>query len=378
MKSYIVKLNAQLTTVSPVFIGCGETLGKKEYVLDRKTGIVNLFNMDKLFSGLIDLNLDREYEKFMENGSGDMENFLADANVPRKTWMNWVQFKEPAADTTVTGKNVREIERIIRDPYGNPYIPGTSLKGALRTILLCSRLLKDPDVREKVTEDIKSERFTGRTRYLSFEDKYIDHALFHKCDHDVRKVNDETNDILRGLIVSDSAPIKGNSLCICQKIDQDVYGKAKPLPILRECIKPGVTVSFTISIDTSVCKIDRKEILHSIRDFYAYYQDVFMNKFRDAPKVRGNSTTFFLGGGSGYVSKTGTYAALDDDRDAVRIVGSILNKTLPKSVQKKHGHLKDVTKGVSPHLLKCTSYNGKMYQMGACSLTKLSTDAAEI
>ena len=51
-------------------------------------------------------------------------------------------------------------------------------------------------------------------------------------------------------------------------------------------------------------------------------------------------------------------------------VAKIINETLPPRVQREHGHHNDVKKNVSPHMLKCTRYNGKLLQMGACCVTK--------
>ena len=91
--------------------------------------------------------------------------------------------------------------------------------------------------------------------------------------------------------------------------------------------------------------------------------------FDKAPKTKGNSTTFFLGGGTGYVSKTVTYGILSG-REAVDNVSKIINATLNNRARQEHGHHNDVRKGVSPHILKCTRYNGTLMQMGACCVVK--------
>ena len=80
-------------------------------------------------------------------------------------------------------------------------------------------------------------------------------------------------------------------------------------------------------------------------------------------------TTFFLGGGTGYVSKTVTYGILSE-KDAVDQVSRIINATLNNCTRQEHGHRNDVRKGVSPHILKCTKYKGRLMQMGACCVTK--------
>ena len=44
----------------------------------------------------------------------------------------------------------------------------------------------------------------------------------------------------------------------------------------------------------------------------------------------------------------------------------IIDHTLPLKVKKEHGHDRDMKTGVSPHMLKCTEYMGRMYMMGQC------------
>lgn len=376
MESHIYLYEAELITLSPVFIGDGKTIGKQEYCYDRRADKAYLFDMNKLFGGLIKHNLIKKYEQFMMRHSGQLDIFFQDNQIPEGEWKTWVRHVEPVADHALSSKNTKEIQTFIRDPYGHPYIPGSSLKGAFRTMLLCDSLLQDPELSRDLAHSLDSsiDYHKERNRYLSREDKTMDHEIFHhgiSRAYPEGKLEDEVNDGLRGLIISDSAPVSDDKLCICQKVDKAVNGENRAMPLLRECIRPGVRIPFSISIDTSECTLERNQLRDAIKHYYTYYCDVFMSKFHDAPVVRGNSTTFFLGGGCGYVSKTGTYAVLQDDPSAVRKVGRILNATLPRKIQTKHGHLMDTRKGVSPHLLKCTRYGGKEYQMGACSLTKL-------
>ena len=112
-----------------------------------------------------------------------------------------------------------------------------------------------------------------------------------------------------------------------------------------------------------------KDILNAIREFNKNYIAQFTNHFQGAPATNGNSTTFYLGGGAGYLSKTVTYGVMHGD-EAVKMTAEIIDQTLPEKVREKHKHYLDIRKGVSPHLLKCTLYQGKLCQMGACCVMK--------
>ena len=139
--------------------------------------------------------------------------------------------------------------------------------------------------------------------------------------------------------------------------------------LTREAIKPGVVIRMPISIYTRICKYTTADILNVIKIFNTNYLTTFANKFDKAPKTKRDSTTFFLGGGTGYVSKTVTYGILSG-REAVDNVSKIINATLNNRARQEHGHHNDVRKGVSPHILKCTRYKGTLMQMGACCVVK--------
>lgn len=80
--------------------------------------------------------------------------------------------------------------------------------------------------------------------------------------------------------------------------------------------------------------------------------------------TRRKPNTVFLGGGSGFVSKTVIYP-LFGEKEGIETVKNIFDRT---NVPKTHQHYKDTRIGVSPHILKCTRYQGKEYMMGECEL----------
>ena len=369
MDSYLKEYLFEIKTLSPVFIGSGKTIGKKEYYYDRRANKVILFNMKKLYQGLNKLKILPEFEKFLLNGSGDLLHFFKDYNIGRQEYEPWIQYEAKMADEGLITKNTHAIQTFVKDPYGLSYIPGSSLKGALRTMIQCGYYLEHPDRAQSIARNVKNAPPETRNRYLAREDRRMDVETVHRSLYPDTKIDNQVNDILKGVIIGDSKTLPKNSLCICQKIDLSLNGQLKPMPLLRECIQPGITIQFPITIDTSVCNLTGKEILNRIRLFYTNYQKEFMDKFRNAPKIAGNSTTFFLGGGSGYVSKTCSYAIMHGN-EAVETVGKIINNTLPGKVRRQHGHMDDARKGASPHTLKLTRYDGREKQMGAVCVTK--------
>ena len=131
---------------------------------------------------------------------------------------------------------------------------------------------------------------------------------------------------------------------------------------LRECIKPGTVIKSSLTIDETECNLKIEDILDAVKLFYEQYYQVFQSKF---PRCdRGKPNTVFLGGGSGFVSKTVVYPMFGE-REGIEITKDIFDRT---GVPQDHKHYKDTRMRVSPHILKCTRYQGKEYMMGQCEI----------
>ena len=243
-------------------------------------------------------------------------------------------------------------------------MPGNSLKGASRTILLSNNILEYNRRYSGNKKDIKNTRYKGR-RYLEREANNIENKAFNTLKRNEEKKYDAVYDTLSGLRISDSKPLSIDDLVLCQKIDVSVDGNENKLNVLRECLKPNTNIEFELSIDTQLCKYTVDEILEAINNFYKCYLDVFLKKFKKPSSNKKNS--FYLGGGSGYVSKTVSYPLYGDD-EGVKIVSNIFQNTLNNRAKRDHKHEKDVALGVSPHMLKCTRYNNNLYEMGLCNI----------
>jgi CRISPR-associated protein Csm5 len=119
-----------------------------------------------------------------------------------------------------TGR-LNEVAAFIKDPYGNPYIPGSSLKGAIRTILINEVFKVDNtskcSIRHSVGSATGSERF--RIFFMTF-----------------------------GFPTVSLLPTE--KLILAQKWDYSaIKGEARALPIHRESLKPFTEVLFTITAE---------------------------------------------------------------------------------------------------------------------------------
>lgn len=365
-----------IRTLGPVFIGNGRSVNKKEYIFDRTAGKMYFFDVKKMYDGLCAKKLGDQYEEYLMDGYGDLYGFLKHNQIPEMQYKKWINRAVAVGDPSMNLRSIKEVQEFIKDPSGRPYIPGSSLKGMLRTILQVYELLKNPDEEtySRIRKNVQGEAFENRRRYHARSDAALDQASFHrelfKNKDGLYDLKDQNNDVLRGLYIGDSEPISADDLCVCEKIDMLPNGDMRTLNLLRECIKPFVCVSFPVTIDKTICPYTMNEIMRAMKAFYQYYNDLFADHFSKAPEVKGNSTTFYLGGGAGYVSKTVTYGLISG-KAGVKTVSEILDNTVAPNDRRRHDHAGDPDRGVSPHMMKCTKYKNKLYQMGACCLIKI-------
>lgn len=357
MKTY----KGRLKVTGPVFVGSGQELTKKEYIYDRKSKRVIVPKISHMYMGLQKLHLAKEYEKFVLcDGKKDLSAWLGEKKVPSKEIEEWKSYDLDCGDAVWENKMRMQIMAFTKDPYGNPYVPGSSIKGMLRTILLNYDIITGKENYRGLIQDNDRamERKMNRNRYLARETKSIEQQAFHKAKR-TDKRSDMTNDILAGLMIGDSEPLCQEDLTLCQKLEYHVDGSTKRLNLLRECLKPGTEIVFPITIDETLCPVTIEVIEQAISEFSDLVYRHFIQKFPDTD--RPSPQTVWLGGGAGYLSKTITYALYG--KEGVAATQQIFEFT---NVSSKHKHHLDKKLGVSPHILKRTQYRGKMYSFGEC------------
>ena len=357
LKTYQLELKVK----GPVFVGSGNEIHKKEYLfLNNNT--IGVADGAKLYALANKLHLQSDFEKFMvQDAREDLKRWSMRNHVPMNELKKCMKYVENAGDIE-RNKGKMQIMSCIADPYGNPYVPGSSLKGMLRTILLGADILKNNSGYKADATQIESDLEDKRKNrnVLSRNIKKIEKKAFDKI---IMTGEEEAEiDKMSGIIVSDSEPLSREDIILCQKWEQNVEGRYKTLNLLRECIKPGTVIKSTLTIDETVSNIKKEDILEAVKLFYRQYYQTFQSKFPN--NDRGNDRTVFLGGGSGFASKTIIYPLFGDQK-GIRVTKDIFDRT---KVPENHGHYKDPRLGASPHILKCTRYKGREYMMGQCEI----------
>jgi CRISPR-associated protein Csm5 len=141
-----------------------------------------------------------------------------------------------------------EIRETVKDVQQRPYLPGSSLKGALRTALLSWLLDQSDDARQGLTDfllrEIRSER-KPEPRFLA---RALEEELFGR---------EPNTDVLRALHVTDSAPCAGEELLLSEATTYSLNGeklapKKEPGADFRsfaECLRPRATLQTSLGRD---------------------------------------------------------------------------------------------------------------------------------
>lgn len=368
MQDYLKEYQMRITALSPVHVGNGMKIGKKEYIQQGETAPVIVPDMVKMFSTLHRLNKEQAYAEFMLNEKRiGLGQWLKEQKITGQYIESWKRYSMDAGDAFVrksTGKRdatPKEIMCFMKDAYERPYIPGSTLKGMLRTALLCWRVYKNRDMyKQELSNLVHATDYDGKRKtYLQRETETLETAVFHTLGRDDRRQMNAVNSIMSGFVVSDSKPISEKRLILAQKIDYNLYYEEKKLPILREALMPGTQIDFSITIDNTICDVTIEELIEALEYFKKTVYDNFYVKFGRGCTIDG---TVWLGGGTGFLSKTILYPLYE--RRAVELTDKVFRVTLGKNY-KEHKHNSDVANGASPHVCKCTRYQGKLYDMGA-------------
>ena len=357
MKEYDMILEAE----GPVFVGDGNVYKKKDYIYDKVRGVVYIMDYYKMYSDLEEMGFYEKFRDFSMDEKGSLAQFFYENNIKYAQYKKWISYTLSGGDYLGKGKSQKYLNCFYKDPYGDPYIPGSSIKGMFRTILEAYEIMKNPLKYENIGREVYRNSSCKRRDLLSKEASELDTEIFHTLNRD-RKRQGILNDFMSKMIVSDSKPLKASDLVICMKEDKSVKGVVNDdVCVLRECLKPGTKVRFKIKLKDGF-PYSIEEIMEAVKLFGQAYYSMFSSAFGVKEPAENN---VWIGGGAGFVSKTVLYPLLGKQRGMEAAVNIFYNN-LPHKMAEKHKD--DVKGGAAPHMIKYAAYEGRSYQMGLCRL----------
>ena len=357
-----------LTVRTPLHIGSGHVINKQEYAYDPRSKTVRIIDMDRFLQMLAEKRLASEYENFIIRGAykGGLSEFLA-ANSFTPSEIDGLTlytcsvkgvFEEAAAPSGGYGRKPKEpkneIAQFIRLKDGRPYLPGSSLKGALRTCLF--------------TTLYKNETGEDDALIKAYKDKYADpeKTVFNtlKINTNRKKIHDAVNSVMKSISISDSEPLSSDSMIICKKKDLLYNGSINEIKtVLRECVKPGTTIKCKLTIDRSIDGLTLDDVRNAIRHFYAFYQKTYIPCFINRPanfSMPEGNDYLILGGGAGFFSKTVLY-----NLNKYEVAKNFAKNYFVKKLSKME-HIEKSP--IIPYTLNCTHYSNRLMHFGICGI----------
>lgn len=325
----IEKYEVSIKVLGPVHIGEGTTLKKQDYIYDYHQSRVHFIDGPKLMKYLKNNGLLEKYHQFLRYPPSERQResalkyFLENVGIKKSEWSQFTSFSvfvhQGKGNAKGGSKPLNDIQLMVRDGRNEVYVPGSSLKGLIKTALVA----------------------------LHDNDK----LLYHK------------------LRVSDSESINELNLAIYEKVD--INKTDKPMPLYRECIDVGTNIQMQMSIEDNA--FDIKEIEDAIQKFYSNYYDKWLSGFDYSmigkqvlkDTAQQDKNIIYLGGGAGFVSKTLHY-----QKKSKRQAKSDIMDILEKKFYKTYGKMKSIPENV-PIALKAT-YNqsqNKWLQQGMCQIS---------
>lgn len=369
MKNEFLKTyDIDILVKSPLHIGSGQMINKKEYIYDKNTKMIYIPNLYKMYDEISKRGLEKSYKTFLlDFKQDDLYMWLLQEKFSQKDFEAFTAYKYDAS-RIIFEKKMKGIVAMVKDAYGKPYIPGSSIKGALRTAILSSMIMDSKSKDDATYIEIEYNKIDRQSKgkweksNLGNVAKKIESKYINTLNREGTKPSDAVNSIMSGLIIADTESVGTDCLMLGQKHDISIDGERNRIPIMRECIKPDTILHGRISIDSTKFPYDIDYIRLALRKFNENNNKKYYNRF--GKDICNKENEIQLGGGVGYVNKTIVYSVFDLQK-ALNITSGILDKQFPKI---KTRHIADKRLGASPRVVKCTMYDNKLYDMGICSI----------
>ena len=278
--------------MAPIHTGSGDKYTSREFIYE--DGYFYFPDMGKFYNRMVEKGYDQKFERFLQERKPRASNnrlisFLEDNRISDRDFGGY-RIKETGLETEENDNDsklgaINEVVKFMRDPFGTPYIPGSSLKGAIRTILMNT----NPDWNNKKVVDTRGKRPKENKNMISWG----------------AKKGKEFNDLFNAIRVSDSKPFSNESLILVQKWDCSAkLLKVKPLPLYREAIAPLTKVEFTITTTTAEAATLIEKLEDRALEFYKGYKNFFLKDFPEDKLQDNIDYPIYLGAGSGAWTKT--------------------------------------------------------------------------
>lgn len=230
----------RLVVLSPLHIGAKQLLTELDYLRDGRT--VHVLSPGEWVRWLDERHLLEQYASAEMRGEPPhqfLDRVLAGAKPP---WERIARYQLRTFGELPKG----ELHPFIRDPWDRPYVPGSTLKGALRTAVLGAWCLQHPsELEETVNQALARPNFHIRPFGLRLEQELYGRIISARNAETLGKPFQE-------LRLRDSDPIPKESVALYPvevwswRRDGSRYQRAR---IWVECLVPGTEITTAYALD---------------------------------------------------------------------------------------------------------------------------------
>lgn len=380
--SNIVKYKMKLEVLTPLHIGGADyksKLDKKEYVFDKDKGTLTLIDTEKFVGFLVKKNLFDKYISYIENSVNakvmiqnrniNLLNFLKANNIDKdiKEYRKKAPIK---VDMNI--ENMNDIKLMLRNIEGKPYIPGTSIKGALVSFLLVNYIINHRDEFSKAKREILSESKKANDdrsiKNLKNKIREIVNEIEKSIIYDNNKELEKSKKF--GISISDSYNYYDTRTNFYQDIDEKRNAKTeneknKTMPVVREYIMVNSKFDFDITLDMDLLKESElkikniNDLINSLENSVAYLINILEDK--NSPRTE----NLILGANTGFLQKTVVYALFEDKEERLEVIKKLLHKSSKNAIG---NHLNDK---FAPRVLNRIKMGGKNQLAGLVRIKKV-------
>ncbi len=250
-----MKQKYKLETITPVHIGSGETLNHIDgYYADGNWSRIDL-------------------DKVLTHPNTDINALTSEMSQRDFRWSNYFsRHNMNAADISTysllcaQSPGTTDIREAIKSVGNRPYIPGSSIKGAIRTALLS----------DLINHKENQRLFDNSAAHLNREIGKGSHA-YRRNETPAKRIEemalgkDPNHDLLRALQVSDTEPLESNALAIetawtvtlnqNNQLEQKIEGNTEYKNYV-EVIQGVKSLTFTLKIDDLLFRDREKDLLN--------------------------------------------------------------------------------------------------------------------
>ena len=224
-----------LMTLSPLHIGSGRKL-LRDYDYAVHQGRTWRIDEDKLLDAALGQDPGEWDEAILRQPAADLlqpGDYKAGSDL----------FRYVAHGAPRSKKKGAHLREQIKDAWDRPYLPGSSLKGALRTLLaeIILAIAKQP-VRVNYQQNRRGRYQPKRAG------NFIEADAFRPAMAQDKRKNNPNHDLLRAFKVADSAPLELNDALTVVNA-QVITPKNSGSPVEMEAVRRGVTFKGTIQLD---------------------------------------------------------------------------------------------------------------------------------